>query len=201
MSGGGGSNRAADEANRAEQERQAAIRNTQSRINAVFDNPARAAEIADAVSGARSYYMQDLDQQKATADRQLKFSLARGGLTGGSTNIDKQAGLGRDYTKGLLAVDQRANALGANISMADQDARARLIGLATSGLDATTGASQASAAMRSALEANQASSQMQGLGDLFGQFSKFYEDSLTAKRNREADRRFGIYSPLEGGAL
>lgn len=199
---GGGSNRAAEEANRVEQERQAAIRNTQSRINAVFDSSTRAAEIADAVSATRDFHLQDLDQQKATADRQLKFSLARGGLSGGSTNLDKQAALGRDYTKGLLQVDQRANALGANIAMADQDARARLISLATSGLDATTGASQASAAMRSAIEANQSSAQMQGLGDLFGQFSKFYEDSLTSKRNREADRRaFGIYGSLPGGAM
>ena len=196
---GGGNNRAADQARADEQARQAAIRNTQSRINAVFDDPRRAAEITDAVNAKRDFDMQDLDRQKQVADRQLKFALAGRGLIGGSAQIDKQAEFGRDYSKGLLQVDQRANALGANISAADQDARARLISLATSGLDATTGAQQASAAMRSALEANSASSQMQGLGDLFGQFSKYYEDSRIAKRNREADQRaFGLYGSLGG---
>lgn len=196
---GGGNNRAAEQARADEQARQATIARTQGSINQVFDDPRRAADILDAVNAHRDFNMQSLDEQKGVADRQLRFGLASRGLLGGSAHVDKQAEFGRDYSKGLLEVDRRARGLGADIESADQDSRARLISLATSGLDATTGAQQAAASMRSSLEAGKASAQMQGLGDIFGRFGKFYEDSRIAKRNREADARaFGMYGALGG---
>lgn len=192
---GGGDNRAADQARRDEEARAAAIRNTQGRINQVFDSPQRAADIADAVGAYREYGLQDLDRQKQVADRQSKFALASRGLIGGSTHVDQQAEFGRKYSRGVLDIERAARGVGANIEAADQDNRARLISLATTGLDATTGAQQAAASMRTALEAGKSGSQMQGLADVFGQFAKYYEDSRIAKRNREADQRaFGLYN-------
>ena len=93
----GGSDKASKEAQRQEAERQAAIKNTQAAINAVFDDPSRAADIADAVSANRQYLTDDLSEQKANADRNLKFALARGGILGGSVQNDKQRILGQDY--------------------------------------------------------------------------------------------------------
>lgn len=189
------SNRAANEANRAEQQRQAAIRNTQGRVNQVFDSPERAADISDYVGALRDYYGEDLNRQKTTTDRELKFSLARGGLIGGSTQNDQQAEKGRLYARGLLDIDRKALGAGAELEASDQDARARLISLATSGLDATTAASQASAAMRSNLQAGQSTSRAQGIGDIFGSLKGVFDQTKDAaqRRRANADAGFGLY--------
>lgn len=192
---GSGNNSAAKEANAQEQARQAAIRRTQGRINQVFDNPQRAADIADFVGATRSYYTQDLNRQKADADRGLKFALAKSGLVGGSTQVDQQRVLGDDYSRGLLQAEQKGQGAGASVEAADQDARARLIGLATSGLDATTAASQSAAAMRSSLQAGQSEARLGALGDSFGQVNDFIKRAQDAQRYRQ-----GYLDSVPGGA-
>jgi hypothetical protein len=196
---GGGNDRAQRQAQAQEQARIAAIRGTQGQINQVFDSPQRAADIADFVNATREYKTRELDEAKTVNDRQLKFALARGGQIGSSTQVDQQSKLGRDYAKGVLLVDRQARGAGAEIEAADQDARARLIQLATSGLDATTGAQQAAAAMRSSLEAGKTAAQTQGISDVFGQFAKFYQDSKDAAVRRRADHQaFGRYGQQSG---
>src|SRR5690606_4348303 len=122
------------EANRQEQQRQAAIAATQGRINSVFDAPTREADIADFMAALRERSMSDLDRQKADTDRQLRFALARGGLIGGSTQVDQQRRFGDDYARALLTLERGVQSAGADLRSADQDARARLIGLTTQGL-------------------------------------------------------------------
>jgi len=181
------SNKAAKAAQASEDARMAAIKATQSRVNSVFDNPARQAEIQKFISDLRTFKLGDLNDNKAIADRQLTFSLARNGQLGGSTQIDQQRDLGKTYQRGVLDIDRQALGAGAQLSAADQDARARLISLATSGLDATTGASQAAAALRSNIESTRSTAQAQGVDNLFGSVADF------AKRSREAaDKRRGM---------
>lgn len=184
---GSQNNDAADEANRQEQARQAAIRATQAQVNRVFDAPGREADIVRFIQDLRAYYGRDLDQKKADTDRSLKFALARAGQIGGSTQIDQQREFAKQYTRGLLDVAQRAEGAGANLRAADQDARARLISLATSGLDATTGAAQAAAALRSNIESSSAAARAEGIGNVFGQFADFAN-----RRREEADRLRGL---------
>lgn len=195
--GGSSNNDAADQARRDELARQASIARTQAAVNGVFDSPQRAADINDFVGATRQFYTRDLDEQKSLADRQLRFSLARGGQVGGSLQRDKQSQFGRDYAKGVLAVDQRARGAGADLEAQDQDARARLIGLATSGLDATTAASQSAAAMRSSLQGANSTARAQGLGDIFGSFAKFYQDTQDARERRRGWDATGLslYQP------
>lgn len=193
----GPSNKASDQARRDEQARLAKITQTQGAINGVFNDPRRAADISDFVNATRDFYGQDLDKQKANTDRQLKFALARGGLTGGSTQVDQQRHLGEDYTNGLLQVDRKARGAGAELEAADQDARARLISLATSGLDSTTAAQQAAASMRSSLEAGKSAAQMQGLGDVFQPLGNFFKDAKEAQVRRQTNQAVGnsLYAP------
>lgn len=188
------SDKASKEAQRQEAERQAKIAATQQAINGVFDSPGRAADIADAVAANRQYLTSDLSEQKANADRQLKFALARGGVLGGSVQNDKQRVLGQDYSKGLLDIQRTSAGFGANLESADQDARSRLISLATTGLDATTGASMAASALRSNLEGGQSAAQLQGLGDVFGNLGDFWKKSQDDALRRKADRQaYGLY--------
>ena len=123
--GGGGSNKAAEEANRAEAARQAAIADTQQRVNAVFDDPRRAAEIAAVVDAVRQQNVDRLNEQNADAVREAKFGLARSGQVGGSLQTDVNSRLSRAYQRGLLTAEQAAQGAGTQISQADEDARAQ----------------------------------------------------------------------------
>lgn len=191
---GSSHNSAAEAANRREQQRQASIKNTQARINGVFNNPERAADIAHLVDATRSFYDRDLNRKKADADRGLTFALARSGLTGGSVDADQQGRLNESYSRGLLQAEQRAQQAGSSLESQDQQARARLIGLATSGLDATTAAQQAAASMKSNLEAGRAAARLSGIGNVFANVNKFAEKAKQSEQFRE-----GLNAGLPGG--
>lgn len=190
---------AADVAARMEMERQERIREAQGRINQVFDNPRRAKDIADFVSATRSKLMDDLNRQNTDAARELKFSLARGGLSGGSVNVDQNRRLTDEYNRGLINVEGRAQGAGAQLEAADQDARARLIQLATSGLDATTAASQAAAGLRSNFENARSQAFGEQLGDQFATIGGFVKNRReeAARRQANRDANFNLYG---GGA-
>ena len=198
--GMGGSNKASEEAQRAEAARLAQIKNTQGAINGVFDGPARAADIGNFINASRDFYTQDLNRQKGVTDRQLKFALARNGQTGGSTQVDQAAEFGRTYSRGLLDVERKAQGAGAGIEAADQDARSRLLSLATTGLDATTAAAQSAAALRTNLQAGAADRNMGALGDAFGQFKDFIDRSRDVADRRRANNESGLYRGMYGTA-
>lgn len=184
---GGGSNKAADEANRQEKERMARIAATQASVNQVFDSPERAAEIMKVVQAFREQQTDQLNEQQDDARRELKFSLARGGNVGGSLQADLSRRMSTDYQRALLGVESRAQGYGSKISAADQDARARLISLATSGLDATTAASQSAAALRSNIEGIRSEALASSVADPFSSFSKTF-----TRMREDYDRRRGL---------
>ena len=192
---GSNNNRAAREAQRAEDARLAAIRNTQMAVNQAYDSPSRQAEIGDFVNSTRTFLGNDLRDQHENTQRDLMFALARNGLTGSSTEVDQKTDVGKEYARGLLEVDRKSRGAGAELEAQDQEARARLIALATSGLTATDGRSQAFAGMRSALEANRSTALAGGLGNSFGTFGTFLKDSRDAYERRRANREtgFGLY--------
>jgi hypothetical protein len=196
----GGSNNSAQKAAQAEQEqRQAAIDQAQGRINAVFNSPQRQADINDFVDATRQYYDQNLDQQKAQADRSLKFALAKSGLIGGSEQVGQQQQLSQNYQQGQLQAEQKALGAGASLSAADQESRARLIALATQGLDSTNAATQAAEALRSNLVAGRSAANADAMGDVFAQFNKFSSDVDAAKQRRLANEALsGLYARQPG---
>lgn len=175
----------------------AQIAATQARINEVFNDPSRAGDIANTVSAVQEFYQRDLDEDKADSDRNLKFALARNGVIGGSTQNDQQEVLGKEYGKGLLAVQQKALGVGSQLESADQDARARLIALATSGLDATTAAQQAAASMQTNLENTKSTALTQEIGNFFGQTKGFADRARDAAERRRANKDAGwnLYQP------
>lgn len=196
----GPSNNAAKEANRQEQARQQAISGTQARINSVFDSPSREADIGDFMAALRERSMSDLDRQKADADRQLRFALARSGQIGGSTQVDQNRRFSDDYARSLLKLERGVQSAGGNLRASDQEARARLIGLATQGLDATTGASQAAAALRSNLDSARSTDLVNGVGDAFATWDKYFTASRDAAARRKADQQaYGLYGGVVGG--
>lgn len=195
----GGSNDSAQKAAQAQQQQQqAAIAQSQAQINSIFNNPQRQADIDDFVNATRQYYQQDLDKQKAQADRSLKFALAKAGLTGGSEQVDQQEQLGEAYAKGQLQAEQKALGAGANLQDADEQARQRLIALATSGLDATNAGMQSAQALQTDLQSARAGVDANALGDVFGTFNNFAKNVNTAQQQRDAYKQlYSLYGPIQ----
>ena len=193
----GSNDRAQREAQRAEEARQEDIRRTSAEVERIYGSPERQQQYDDFYNATRDLGMADLNQQKAIADRQSKFALARGGLTGGSRAVDLGAQLGREYTDGLLAVDQRALAAKSDLMGADQTSKNNLLALTQSGLDMTTAQQNATAAMQANLESGEATRLAGGLGDIFGTASDVYKKSEEERIRRQAEQNYGqsLYSP------
>lgn len=193
----GGNDRAQREAQRAEEARQAGIRQTSAQVESIFGSPERQRQYQDFYSATRDLGMSDLNQQKTEADRSAKFALARGGLTGGSRSRDVGSALGRDYVEGLLNVDRRAQGAMADLMAADQVSKNNLLSLAQSGLDLTTASQNAASALRANLQSGESTRLAGGLGELFGTAADLKRASEDARIRRQAEIQYGntVYSP------
>jgi hypothetical protein len=200
---GGGSNRAQREAQAEEERRQAAIRAGTGRVQQIFNSPEREQQINDFIAATRGILGREVNRQQADATRQNRFALARSGQIGSSLQADRTRKLGETYGRALLEAERRAQAGGADIRAADADAQARMIGLVQGGLDATTAASQSASAMRNNLSAGAAQRNADSLGNLFGGFADYFQQSREAAARRRADAQFspmGLYqSAFIGG--
>jgi hypothetical protein len=185
---GGESNKSAKEAQRAEAARQGNIASSVSAINQAYGNPQRAADINDFLGATRSFYTNELGRQKTTADRSLKFAMARSGLTGGSASVDANRTLGENYQQGVLNADRLAQSSANDLRTADEQSRLNLIAMAQNGLDATTGASQAATALQNNLAGRQSSIKADALGDVFGGLSSIYTKSKETAAERRGNR-------------
>lgn len=202
MGMGGGTRRAQRAAEAQERERQQAIRAGTERVRSTFAAPGRQAEIGEFVDATRTLMTGELNRQQRQATRGNRFALARSGQLGGSLQADRTRQLGETYGRGLLDVERRAQGSGAELRGADEDAQARLIGLVQGGLDTTTAATQAAQAMRSNLAAGQAGRSVNDIGNAFGGFADFFQQSRDAAARRRADQQFsptGLYTPMFGG--
>lgn len=196
MGSSGGGNRAQQQAEQAERERQAQINQTTSQINALFDSPERQAQISDFQRAMQDLYQQDLGRQHEGASRDLKFALARSGLTGGSRQVDANRDLGEMYQRGVLEAERKAQGAAANLRGEDERARANLTSMAMTGLSATNAANQAASAMRASLEGARAGAMTDSLGDLFGGIATIKSRSEEDAARRRADKLYtSMYGP------
>jgi hypothetical protein len=161
-------NRATRAAQRQEAERQARIEATTARIDTLFGNPQRQRQYGDYLGSLRNVYQQDASRQKDMADRNLRFSLARSGLTGGAAAVDQGALLGDEYRRGLLRSEQQAQQGVAGLRAADETSRLNLLQMANAGTGLTSAATNAANAMRSNLATAQSAGTVNALGDIFG---------------------------------
>lgn len=200
--GSSSNNSAQRAADAAEKQRQAAIVATTGRVNALFDDPKRAQQRADYGAALRDFYVSDANRQKAIADRDLKFALARSGQTGGSLAVDQNQTLGEEYQRGILDADRKVQGGVADLMGRDEQSRLNLLGLAQSGLNTTAAATQAASALRTNLEGANAAARVQGLGDIFesvGQAKKYSEARDEQRRTDEIYARQGMFTPFYSG--
>jgi hypothetical protein len=180
--------RAQQAAAEAEADRQAAMQQSTRRVNAVFDSPDRAAQLDDFLQAIRDNFRTDADRQKQVADRRLKFSMARAGLSGGSAAVDANRTLGEEYTRGILNAEARAQEAQGELKSQDEASRLGLIGMIRQGLDSTTAAQRAGAAMSSNAQIAKGSAMADGLGDIFGNTASIYKQQTEAAERRRGER-------------
>lgn len=172
---------------KAEVARQIAIKLGTSAVNSVFDSPERVAQRQRFLQAMREFYTGDANRRKATADRNRRFSIARGGLTGGSADASSRRVLGEEYSRGLLDAENKAQGAYADLMGQDEAARLDLLGQVRQGMDSTTAAARSAALMASNAGSAQAKAQAEGLGDIFGDTAAAY-----TKQQDAAERRRGI---------
>lgn len=182
------SNNAAEEAQANTEQQQAAAKQSQAQINSIFDNPLRTAQYQQLGDDTTAYYTKQLDQQKAKNDLQLKFAEARGGQIGGSVQVDQNADASKDYLNGVFQAQQKGLSAAAGLQSQDETSRANLIAQAQGGLDATSAATQAAESMRGNLQAANAGSTTNALGDAFGDFASIYQKSQDAAALRAGQK-------------
>lgn len=182
----GSSNKAQREATRAEEQRSALVADTQRRIEGIFSAPGREAGVLDVENATRDFLQGDLDRQNDSAARNLKFSNARAGQTGGSVAIDQNRQRAEDFLRGSVEVQRRAGAAGNALRQADQQSKLGLFSMAQQGLDMTTAVRQAGESLRNNIAGVRADATESGLGNLFAKFGDINKASREAAGERAA---------------
>jgi hypothetical protein len=188
----GGGDDAAKAAQKAEAERQAQISTNVKAINSAFAG--RQPQYADLGAALRARYGAELERQRGVATRQSKFALARGGLIGGSAQIDAGRLLAREGTEGTLAAERAARGGVADLQAQDEAARLQMISLAQSGADIGNAASQTAAQLRANLASAQSKNLASGLGDVFGSTAAAYRAQQDAAQRRRGLQDASVYT-------
>lgn len=180
---GGGGDSASKAAAAQEAQRQQTISDNVTAINSAYAN--RGAQYSDYQNALQQQYATELNRQQATAARNLKFALARGGLTGGSAATDQGKLLGQETAQGTLAAQQQVQGAVSNLKAKDEATRQQMISLAQSGGDIGNAAIQTANNLSANLGNAKAVNVEQGLGDVFGGISK----NIEAQNNAAALRK------------
>lgn len=182
----GSNNKAANAASAADAARQASINSTIGAINSAYSSPARTAQYDAYGNSLQNYYTGQVNQQETTNARNLKFAMARSGLTGGSAATDANTQLQKDYTQGLLKASQQAQAGKAALQQSDINSKNQLISLAEQGDYTGSIPSQISAAQLADLGTAKNYGNANALGNLFAGTAGIYQTEQTAAANRKA---------------
>jgi hypothetical protein len=192
----GTGNSAANAANAANAQSQQQIQQSVAAINNAYNNPNRQQQVNQYGQNLQNYLTGQVNNQEAVNARNLKFAMARSGLTGGSASVDSNTQLQKDYTQGLLQASQQAQSGEAALSQADIQSKNQLIGLAQQGNFTGAIPSAVASATSANLGAAQNAFSPNALGNLFSSTSGIYQNEQTAAANRLAQQNpFGtVYS-------
>lgn len=183
---GAGKNKAADAANAANAEQQRQIQNSVAQITSAYGSPQRQAQYDAYGKNLNGYYTGQVNEQEATNARNLRFAMARSGLTGGSAAADSNTQLGKDYAKGLLMASQSAQGGQAALEQSDIQAKNQLIGLAQQGNFTGMIPQQIAATQSASLGAAKNYGNANSLGNLFAGSGQIWQNEQTAAANRRA---------------
>ena len=188
---GGGTDRASQAAEAREISRQRNIAASTQNIDRIFNQ--RGGQQQDFVNALREFFTTDIRKQQSEAARQVKFGLARGGLTGGSAAADIGTTLGEEFTEGLLESEQLAQGSLADLRASDERSRQSLLALAQTGLSPGSASRRASESIQANLEGARSRALVEGVGNVFGTTADIFR-----KQTEAAERRRGAGQDTSG---
>ena len=193
---GGSGNDAADEAAAEEARRKAKLVEDQRRIEGIFSSPEREQQIEDFIGSQRGLLQSDLTREKEENDRQLKFALARSGLSGGSADVDQNKELSELFFRGVGEAERRAQNAGAELRSQDQSSKQQLFAQILGGADVTTASQNAAQMMRNNAALASQDATFGAFDTLFGGLGGFYKNTREAAGERRAAQEFGtLFGP------
>lgn len=182
----GTNNSAANAAAANDATRQESINQSIAQITKAYSSPQRAAQIGQYGTNVQNYLTGQVNEQQAVNARNLKFAMARSGLTGGSAAVDSNTQLGKDYAKGLLEASKQAQGAVSSLQQSDINAKNGLIGLAQSGSYIGAIPQQIAQAQSASLGAASTYANPNALGNIFANTAGIYQNEQTAAANRKA---------------
>jgi hypothetical protein len=185
MGTGNSAAKAAAASNDAQQQQ---IQQSVQQITSAFGSPQRQAQYDTYGQNLGDYYTGQVNTQEATNARNLKFAMARSGLTGGSEAADANTQLQKDYSQALLQASQQAQAGKAALEQSDINAKNQLIGLAQQGNFTGSIPSQIATAQSAALDSAKAYGPANALGNMFTGTANIWGNEATAAANRRAQQ-------------
>jgi len=189
----GGRDRATKAAQTREDARQLQVEQSTAAIERAFGGSQRQGQLQDFINALRGEFTTEAGRQKTIADRRAKFSLARGGLTGGSAAADLKVDIGRQFQTGLLESERLSQGSLADLVAADQRSKLNLIGLAQGGASVGDAARNAATALQSNIAGARSATSVESLGDIFAStaaVSKSAEEAAQRRRGLEESQVF-----------
>lgn len=176
----------------AEAARQAAISENVGRINSAYAG--REGQYADFVDALRKTYGTEVNRQQTDAARNLKFGLARGGLTGGSASTFAGGNLAREGKQAVLGAESKAQGALSDLRSRDEQSRLSMISLAQSGSDIGDAATQTANALRANIGSAQSANTAAEFGDVFGGTAATYKAMQEAAALRRGLKTSEVYA-------
>lgn len=179
--------------------RQARISGNVADINKAYAG--RGAQYDQYLTAVRKQLGDQLTRQQTDTSRNLKFGLARNGLTGGSAAVDSGKTLADEFSRGAIGVESKAQGAKASLQAADEASRNSLIGLAQAGGDIGDAAGQTASLLNANIGTARASDAANTLGDVFGGTAATYKSMQEAANLRRGLKDSAVYAnPFTRGA-
>lgn len=140
------------------------------RFSQMYDGSAQRAARTSGYDSVRqnalAIALDSLSKQREEAGRNVRFNVARSGLTGGSVDVDENQNLANRYSEGVIQANSNADGIVNNVRGKDEATRADLISRINAGMDANS-ASQAALAQ---IQNNQNIAKVDGQSNLLSNF-------------------------------
>ena len=186
------SNSATQAAQTQASNQQATIAGSIANINAAYGN--RQSQYDSYLKALNTSYQQQLNTQQAAASRGLKFSLARGGLTGSSVAANQGAELQKEMGQGTLTAAEQAQAKLAGLQSSDIASKEQMMSLATSGAQIGNAGQQMGTMLQANLNNAQSALAPNTLGNVFGGITGVASNMNTAAQTRLGLRAAQAYA-------
>lgn len=192
--GGGGGDGGASQ---REAERQARIASGTDAVNRIFgvgDPSAMAARnsLYDSTrEDSRAYYANQLEEDRAKAERDLKFAQARMGLSGSSQANDMDSEYQKALDRGLLTVANNADSAANQFKTSDEQARLNLISKVVGGIDQGSAVQNALSSLQTNANASKEAYQSDRMANVFSDLLGAYNIGQYNAGGQAAKLKYG----------